>query len=115
SQAATQRAPLPHWIAALPSAFQIRYDATEPSLRGGSMVRIWSQPTPLWRSPSARLSAASGGGVPSRRSRTTKSLPAPCILLKRSGGRGAVAIDQAPSSPVSGGGGIASSSPTSSA
>ncbi len=47
------------------------------------MVRIWSQPTPMWRSPSRAANAASGGGVPSRRSSTTKSLPAPCILLKR--------------------------------
>src|SRR5690606_3525332 len=111
SHAATQRAPLPHWIAALPSEFQIRYEATAPALRGGSMVRIWSQPTPLWRSPSARPSAASGGGVPSRRSCTTKSLPAPCILLKRNGGRGPAGIAQPPSSsPVAGGGGVSSMS-----
>ena len=54
------------------------------ALRGASMVRIWSQPTPVWRSASARHSAASGAGWPPRRSSTTKSLPAPCILLKRS-------------------------------
>src|SRR5690606_33541355 len=47
------------------------------------MVRIWSQPTPRWRSASRRHSTASGAGAPSRRSSTTKSLPAPCILLKR--------------------------------
>src|SRR5690606_17732005 len=46
-------------------------------------VRIWSQPTPVWRSASARHSAAEGGGSPPRRSSTTKSLPAPCILVKR--------------------------------
>src|SRR5690606_10397973 len=51
------------------------------------MVRIWSQPTPACRSASARHNAGAGGGVPSRRSSTTKSLPAPCILVKRSGGR----------------------------
>src|SRR5690606_23444806 len=47
------------------------------------MVRIWSQPTPVRRSASARHSAGDGGGPPSRRSSTTKSLPAPCILLNR--------------------------------
>src|SRR5690606_28893860 len=55
------------------------------------MVRIWSQPTPMWRSASRRHSAASGGGAPSRRSSTTKSLPAPCILLKRRPARAAPA------------------------
>src|SRR5688572_32248126 len=47
------------------------------------MVRIWSQPTPMWRSPSARHRSASSVVVLSRRSITTKSLPAPCILLNR--------------------------------
>src|SRR5690606_27328853 len=49
------------------------------------MVRIWSQPTPVRRSASALHSPGAGAGAPSRRSSTTKSLPAPCILLKRSG------------------------------
>src|SRR6218665_3641759 len=47
------------------------------------MVRIWSQPTPRWRSASSAACSAFGGALPSRRSNTTKSLPAPCILLKR--------------------------------
>ncbi|KAG0767025.1 hypothetical protein G6F22_017719 [Rhizopus arrhizus] len=40
SHAAMQRAPLPHCSELEPSAFQIRYEATEPSARGASMVRI---------------------------------------------------------------------------
>src|SRR5690606_24159905 len=47
------------------------------------MVRIWSQPTPVWRSAMARHSTADGGVASDRRSSTTKSLPAPCILLNR--------------------------------
>src|SRR5690606_25003597 len=83
SQAATQRAPLPHWRDGEPSAFQIPYAATAPGVRGAAIVRIWSQPTPRWRSAISRQRAGSGGGAPLRRSSTTKSLPAPCILLKR--------------------------------
>src|SRR5690606_27664105 len=87
SQAATQRAPLPHWPEAEPSAIQMRSPATAPALAGGSMVRIWSQPTPVRRSARARQRSGAGGAAPSRRSITTKSLPAPCILVKRSGDR----------------------------
>jgi hypothetical protein len=50
----------------------------------GSTTRIWSAPTPKRRSPRWRNCAgvsASGARVASS---TTKSLPAPCILVKRS-------------------------------
>src|SRR5690606_24097664 len=63
--------------------FQIRYDATAAGSRGASTVRIWSQPTPKWRSAMRAQVAGSGGALPSRRSSTTKSLPAPCILVNR--------------------------------
>jgi hypothetical protein len=48
-----------------------------------STTRIWSQPTPKWRS--ARKRAWAGVGTKSWliASSTTKSLPRPCILVKR--------------------------------
>ena len=84
---ATQRAhaALP---GALTSASEIRRPPATASA-AGSMVRTWSQPTPAWRSASDRHSAPGSSARrrasarSRRRSSTTKSLPAPCILLKR--------------------------------
>src|SRR5215831_14733213 len=54
-----------------------------PGADGFSTSRSWSNPTPKWRSASARTRS----GVRSTRCRTpsitTKSLPWPCILAKR--------------------------------
>src|SRR5690606_27471758 len=52
-----------------------------------------------------RHSSGDGGATSARRSRTTKSLPAPCILLKRSGGKGGRAAIAQPPAPSSCGNG----------
>src|SRR3954447_18100380 len=47
------------------------------------MSNTWSQPTPKWRSAISRTSAESSAMLWLMASMTTKSLPAPCILVKR--------------------------------
>src|SRR3989475_3726006 len=54
-----------------------------PSAGEGRTVRIWSAPTPNWRWARKRYWAALRPSGPAVSSRTTKSLPAPCILVKR--------------------------------
>ncbi len=81
TQAAMQRVPLPHCCEGEPSAVQIPKDATASALRGALTPRTMSQPTPVWRLLKARHSSGEGSCA-RRKSSTTKSLPAPCILLK---------------------------------
>src|SRR6185369_11543661 len=80
---AKQRAPLPHCSTWPPSELWITYSKSTPGAGEGRTLRIWSAPTPKCRSASCRYCA----GVRFRRwrvsSSTTKSLPAPCILVKR--------------------------------
>jgi hypothetical protein len=78
-----QRAPLPHCSTSPPSALWITYWKSMPSAGEGRTVRIWSAPTPKWRSARKRYCAAVRPSVPRVSSSTTKSLPAPCILVKR--------------------------------
>ena len=69
----------------------------------GSITRIWSQPTPKRRSPSARSCAASRLSGCRVASITTKSLPAPCILVKRNFiGRLSPALSTAKAHPQAG-------------
>src|SRR5690606_25681058 len=51
---------------------------------GGSTTRTWSQPMPKWRSARRRASAGVMSTSWVTASMTTKSLPRPCILVKRS-------------------------------
>src|SRR4051812_2953914 len=80
---AKQRAPLPHCSTSPPSALWITYSKSTPGAGLGRTDRTWSAPTPKWRS--ARRRDCSGERPPRSRvsSSTTKSLPAPCILVKR--------------------------------
>jgi hypothetical protein len=80
SQAATQRVALPQAPAVDPSAFQNVSRMSAAS--SASITASWSNPTPRWRSPSARASAGVTNGVDPRWSMTTKSLPSPCIFMK---------------------------------
>src|SRR5258708_24901498 len=54
-----------------------------PGVVGGATIRIWSAPTPKRRSPSRRISSGPSTSGACVASSTTKSLPAPCILVKR--------------------------------
>ncbi len=80
---AKQRAPLPHCSTSPPSALWIRYSKSIPGAGEGRTLRIWSAPTPKWRSARKRYWAADSPRHPRVSSSTTKSLPAPCILVKR--------------------------------
>ena len=55
-----------------------------PARRGGSTSRIWSQPMPKRRSARKRHCSALRVTRWRTPSKTTKSLPRPCILVKRS-------------------------------
>ena len=48
---AKQREPFPHCSTSLPSALWITYSKSMPSPGEGRTVKIWSAPTPKWRSP----------------------------------------------------------------
>ncbi len=77
----TQRVALPQLSTSPPSAFQIRI--LRSAMSEGSSRITWSQPMPVRRSAIARARAASIATAVSRPSRITKSLPSPCILMKR--------------------------------
>ena len=80
---ATQRVPLPHAPASLPSALKKRSRASASS--SSSINRSWSNPTPRCRSPMRRSTAGVSGIDARRPSRTTKSLPQPCIFSNGTG------------------------------
>src|SRR6185369_181701 len=78
-----QRAPLPHCSTCPPSALWITYSKSIPGAGEGRTDSTWSAPTPKCRSASIRYWAGLRFNGPRVSSSTTKSLPAPCILVKR--------------------------------
>ena len=84
STSATQRVALPQAATSLPSLLRMRIKASASSSRDGSMTISWSQPTPVLRSAMrAAVASSMSRTTESRRpSKTTKSLPRPCILVK---------------------------------
>ena len=81
SRVATQRVALPQAETSEPSAFQIRIATSATSQDARTMS--WSQPMPVWRSAIATAASRPIATGCARVSITTKSLPRPCILLKR--------------------------------
>ncbi|CAG9205970.1 hypothetical protein BGLA2_1730006 [Burkholderia gladioli] len=79
-----QRAPLPQCSTSPPSQLKIRYLKSTPSRLGRSTSSSWSAPMPKWRSASARTRSGVRPRSPAVPSSTTKSLPAPCILVNGS-------------------------------
>ena len=93
---ANARAPLPHCSTSPPSALKMRYEKSAAcASAGGPTIRIWSAPTPKRRSASQRHCAGASATGARVASSTTKSLPAPCILVN--GKRiGRIIVDRGP-------------------
>src|SRR5260364_345449 len=78
---AIHRAPLPHCSTSMPSALKMRYLKSASAVFGRSTTSTWSAPIPKRRSASHPRCATLNSMRCRTPSSTTKSLPAPCILL----------------------------------